>query len=827
MRGTNKLLRLLLLLLACYGGGNQLQAYGLKQLTVKDGLSDSQVFSVCQDRDGFIWLGSKKGLDRFDGLDMHHIVCDSVSNFLANTIIGTTFEAESRIFWIQTDAGLVRYDYDQRKATVFDEFNLNSWVTKGPGDEIYVVKEEDYVHYYQPETNNFIKVPARGLRTEGIQDVFVGPSNTLWVFSEIPGSHRSYTIEEDEKGIKLVSQNYFRHQNPLLWCFHGEDEVYFVDETFTLYEYHLSDKTKHYILDLRAEVARRGDISSIIKHKGDFFVGFDTDGVLRIRYLSDQREKYQIETIALSVGVSCLLEDKNQDIVWIGTHADGVYMYYQEPASLGGILFADFNTTVAHSATTFFLDKNQTLWMGTRGSGMVGIPGFNDEWIDVRRTESLSVGNSLLGSPNVNTIAHSHKNLFWIGHDNGLNYYSYSERRIKTLNMMADGKPLRYVQSVCELNDTTLWIATAGEGIVKARISGTVDAPLVTSAKRLMPGSESGEPAHFNVIYKENEQTIWVGGQGKNVYKIDSASERVEPTALEKGKQQINHVYTILKTDNAMWFGGDGGFARLSGSSLNVYTQESGFLHDYVYSIMEDNNSDLWLTTERGVVRFDVKKNSFALCRQSEGKTVTNFSPNACYKLPDGNMILLGGSNGFVTINDRELNLSDDYSPQVLFTGLSIFGQEKNLAKYLEKKRRKETIRLNEDQNVFAVSFVATDYLYGKDYTYYYKLDEKSDSWIENGTSNLGIFTYLPSGNYTLSVKYRNNVSGKESKVFSVGVYIPSPWYATWWAYLLYIIVGVGIVYLIRWIVKRKHQKEIQQLKASYESGRVEPEVEE
>lgn len=801
-------------------------ANSFRNYSKKDGLSNPVVASIFQDHNGLMWFGTNDGLNAYDGLHFHNFQNTEESFYLTGHTIGDIIEGENNTFWVLTNYGLSHMDRGQQAVKNFEAFDLSSKMVQAPDNHIYLIKEDHSICYYDDEEETFRTIPVNDLVLENIINLFVDEDYTLWVFMS-DGNHRNFSIQRTQNEVKLSSQSVFNHQEPILWCFYGDHSIYFVDETLTLYEYNISNKTKFYIQDIRASVSQKGAISSIIKHEDDFYIGFAEGGLIRIKNMPEHKNQRHMEEIPFTPGVLSLRKDRYQDIVWIGTNGQGVYMFFNEASSLGAVLSKNLSHSIHSPITALYKDSQQTLWIGSAGNGIVNIHEYNPDRGTGTRSEFFLPFNSLLGSSTINTFGASAKRILWVGTDNGINYYSYMERRIKNVSVVADGKPLKQVRAICEVNDTTLWIATAGEGLVKIHLAGSADTPIIASAKRIYVGDGSESANMFTMAYRENSNTVWFGTQGSGAYKVESDSERVENVLFAKGENQPqNDIFSILKNSEGYWFATGDGLARMVGSEKTIFDENNGFLHKTVHSLLEDNTGNLWMSTNRGVVKFNMEKQTSHLCKQAEEKTIVEFGDGVCYKDPISSMLLFGGENGFVTINENDF-VQQDYTPAIVFNGLSVFGKREHIYNHLQTKRDKQTVRLNYDQNVFGISFVANDYIDGREYSYFYKLNEQGDNWVDNGNSNTAFFTYLAPGSYTLSTKYRNNVTGKESKVAQLKISIHPQWYKTWWAYSLYVLVLAGLLYLARylyiWYAKRRKAAFLATVKQQQheEEGRV------
>lgn len=785
---------------------HMLMGQSLRQYTVRDGLPTSTVSTIFQDATGLMWLGTNDGISTFDGRTIRKLQTgDTPEPFTGSTVVNI-FENDENQQWILSDKGLYRFDCNTLAIDTFPGFNSETLITYGPSDEIYAVREDNFISWYHPEEGVFKKVPVRNLAFDSVMEIFIDQEHNLWIFTD-DGNHRSFSIRYEDGELLLTPLSNFRHPEPLLWCFYENGSVYFVDATLTFFAYNLTSRTKHYIQDVRQEVLKYGDISSIIHHRSDFFIGFASGGLLRIKSVPDHPNKYQLEEVPVKVGVLSLATDKFQDIVWIGTSDDGLYMYFNEPTSLDAVLSASLPQPFQSPITSLYMDNRQSLWIGTGGDGVIAIHDYDPASDAESRTEQFTTYNSLLGSNKTHALASSWRGLVWIGTENGLNYYSHNENRIKNIQIVADGKPLKFVRSVCEVNDTTLWVATTGEGLVKIRLGGAEDNPIVTSAHRFMVADGSPEKNNFTVAYREDDNTVWFGSLTEGAWKVDSRAEKIENVRPGKtGNSPQNTVYSIYKNLAGYWFGTADGLVNQSNEGQKVFNESNGLLCKVINGIIEDNTGNLWLSTDRGVMRFNIERQSPHLYKQSGDKSVTDFIPGAYYKDPASHMLLFGGSNGFVTVNENEYTHAD-FLPEIRFTGLSIFGKEYNINELLKVKRNKSTLRLAPSQNVFGISFVAHDYIDGSDYTYFYRLDEQSEDWIDNGSSNTAFFTYLSPGTYTLSTRYRNNATGKESQIFPLKIRITLPWYQSWWAYIGYLLLLALIIYIGRLVIQWQNRR--------------------
>lgn len=795
-----KFIFLWILIFVC---GNVNASNRMKHFTTKNGLSDNTIQSIYQDKSGSLWLGTNDGLNVFDGLTFSNSKVSTALNYFPGNVIGDIFETEDNILWVLTDKGLRRLDLMTQDVKTYNEFDTNDKVALSLSNDIYIIKEDNSVYYVNQGDTVFNKASVKGINFESILHTYIDKDNILWIFSD-DETHRSYRIESGVSGIVFTPLHFFKHQEALLWCYTENNQAYFVDATLTLYDYDLLTRRKYYVHDLRPEILKYGDVSDIIKYQDDYYVGFASGGLIRINDTQDQKNRFQTEQLTVQGGVLCLVRDKFQDILWVGTDGDGLSMLYKEASTFDGVFTTDIFPAATRPVSAMFYDDKHNLWLGTGGDGVIRAQSYNLTNNSKSKVDQFTTSNSLLGNNSISTLAQSFKDLFWIGSESGLNYYSYQEQRIKSLAVVADGKPVKYIKSICEVNDTTLWIATEKEGIVKILLGGTPNTPIVAKARRFL--TSGGESPTFLTCYREDANTIWFGTRGNGAVKVNNNTDQIENITFDKTENPaLNNVFSILKTKEGRWLGTGAGLVLIKDGLKTVFNESTGFPFTVIKGIEKGNQNNLWLSTNRGAVTFDIEKRTAYIYQQSEDKAIDEFSYGAYFKDPETNILMFGGNNGFITINENEFE-QEEYVPAIRFSGLSIFGKEQNINDYMAGRRNKY-LRLDREQNVFSVYFVASDFINGRNYTYYYKLNEESEEWIDNGRINSALFTYLPAGKYTLSVKYRNNVTGRESEVHNLSIRIIAPWYATPLAYIGYLILLCLIIYGVCWFIMWRNRK--------------------
>lgn len=404
---------------------NYSSAYNLRQYSSKNGLSNSAVLSICQDGDGFMWFGSCEGVNFFDGLNFQLYNPIDKKKILSGNIVESILEAENNILWIQTNYGLDRLEKYSQTVHSFRQFKGKNWVVNSTDNRIFVVNSDNYIYYYVPEEQQFRGIQVDNLIADDILEVAIDKRNILWIFMK-SGNNLSFSINSNPDGsISLEPKKLFDDEEKVMWCFYDDDTFYIVDNKYALYEYDPASCNKYYIYDLSDEVKRYGEISAIIQHKGEYFIGFKSSGLIVLQHIPESKDRYSIHDINIKSGIFCIEKDKFQDIIWVGTDGQGVYMYYNDSYTLRTTLLRDLPYNLNTPIRTFYIDEYGTFWFGTKGNGIVKIENYDAAVNEGEKSVQFLTNNSLLKSNSVYTIVPGKKDILWIGSENGLNYYSY------------------------------------------------------------------------------------------------------------------------------------------------------------------------------------------------------------------------------------------------------------------------------------------------------------------------------------------------------------------------------------------------------------------
>lgn len=790
---------------------NTAGAYNLKQVADKEYMSNSAITSLCQDDKGLMWIGTCDGLNIYDGQEIEEFKTRDREDYLSGNQIDNIVYTGDDIYWLQTYYGLNRLDRKTNSIIHYNEFQKLFLMNKDNNGTLFIIQDSNSVYYYHKKEGVFKKINITGIPISDVVTFFFDKNNRMWVIMK--GYNRCYAVQQEPvtENITLVSQKGgLDYQTSLLYCFNDDEGIYYIDKEYNFYMFHIETRKNELIANLGQEIQTHGRISSIIKYHDSFFVGFVMDGVLMLEKQKDSNE-YQVQTLPINSGVFCLKKDQFQDVVWIGTDGQGVYLYSNPLYSIKSIVLNNYTEKIERPVRALLLDKERTFWIGTKGNGILKIYEYEvDKNISDCRAEILTTSNSALGSNAVYCFEESRRNLLWIGDEEGLNYYSYRERRVKKVPVLIDNEDFKYIHDICEISDSELWLVSVGMGVVRARIGGMPDNPVIEEAQRfVINGGEFGSN-YFFTLCRIDDSNLLFGNMGYGVFRFNETINGLEPIPTHKYENMaLNKVVAIIKdgTDNYLFGTTYGIIKYTSETSYQLFNTKNGFLNSTIHDILENSPHNFWFSTNQGLINFDTKSNVFRSYGFGDGLKVIEFSDGAAYRDSLTGTLFFGGINGFVAIR-ADGHPEELYMPPVYFDKLSIFGEQYNLGEFITRKKEKEVLNLKYDQNFFSVSFISVDYLNGSNCTYFYKLKGLSDQWINNGKESAVSFTNMAPGEYTLLVKYYNSVFDKESEVYSLVIRIGNPWYASWYAYLIYALCVLLIVFvLVRSFILRTRRK--------------------
>lgn len=798
-------------------------AYNIRQLSSREGLSNSAIISMCQDSDGFMWFGATDGLNTYDGLKikMYKSLIETEKNSLSGNLIDAIMEAEPGVLWVGTNFGFNRLDKNTRKIEYYKQFEGKYLFSKSTENKVFVIHEDNQIEYYNKEAKTFVPFRHEGLRIDQVMQFFIDKADVLWIFY-YDGSITNTQLEWDASGkLSFRKLNNFSHTPTILHCFYRDGKAMLIDSQDCFFELDPASRQISFIKRLNKEIAERGRISDIIRDGEDFIISFQTNGLIRLKHTPEKEIKYETEGIDIHCGVLSLWKDKRQNTIWLGTDGQGVFMVFQDDFSIRSNTLHNFPYRIQKPIRALYRDHLNNLWVGTRDDGILVFKNYQtDKALNEHSSQLITTNSNRQLINNSNYVFEPGRNdILWIGGDGpGLNYYSYKENSIKSL-LSDKEQEMVHIHAVCEINDSLLWVATGGNGFFKVVIDRQGNNLKTKEVKAFRFSKKDRLNNYFFSICQENDSIIWLGNRKNGCLRMNVFTEQYTNYSFFSNESEtINDILCIHRDRNGqLWFGSNYGLIRLDSydkdsTVIKNYNENHGLINNTIHSIQEGKNGNLWLSTNRGIVEFNPRQETFKNYNHNNGLEIVEFCDGASYGDFDKRYLLFGGVNGFVCIKEMDeksdSSQTNSFQSDIFFTGFKIYEKEYNLFDLMKRKKGKEYLQLTYDQNFFSVSFIALDYINGQNLRYLYNLENFSNKWIDNGNSNSVTFTNISPGEYTLHVRYKNSATDLWGEVYSMPIIILPPWYQTAWAYTIYVLLAIACVsFSVRFAIIRYKQK--------------------
>lgn len=780
---------------------NSLSAYNLRQVTNSDGLTSSAVLSLLQDSNGFLWMGTCDGVNIYDGTKAYSWNGWGQLN-LSGYIIEEILETHDGVIWVQTNYGLSKVDKEKRLVVDYPQFKGSYMMVKNELGNLFFFSSSNLLYAFNEKKQEFYRLPIGTLDREDIVNLYV---NEHYLIIFLKNEIIYYQMKHSPEGEYTLSTINTSEKTEVRYGFGDKNQVYWLDKDYNLFGYSLDKPVKKLICNWKEALDGRGTIVDILRDGTSFFVAFQTNGLLKISLQAN--DKYTVDDLGIKSGVFRILKDRFQDIVWIATDGQGVYIYSEGKYSISSVTYQDLNQSIGKPVRSIFWDNEGTLWLGTKGEGILKIYDFSPLKHNMNyRTELINSQEGGLINNSVYAFAKSCRPMFWIGHDAGLSYYSYRDRKIRSVY---SPEQINYVHAIYEENDSILWIATVGTGVIRARIEDRSGVPYIHSLKRYTIDSGNFSSNYFFTLFADSSHdNIWFGNRGYGLFHIEGASLAAMPLKNEYSSRVVNDIFSIIRDEDIFWLGTGAGLIKKLHDEEMYFNQQDGFINSTIHSMLLDENKRLWIATNGGLISFNVLNNKFQNYGKGSGLEILEFSDGASFC--QDNTLFFGGINGFITITNNEMYVSDKAAvkPPLRFTNIDILG-EQGMCVDVQSWGDKPSLSLESDQNNFAISFLALDYVNPTNYSYQYRLNEKTE-WIDNGTNNSISFTQMNYGDYLLEVRYKNQTTGEFSPVYSVHITIASPWYLSTLAVVIYVLLLLLAVLLcIRWFLLKQQRKKL------------------
>jgi ligand-binding sensor domain-containing protein len=773
-----------------------------------DGLPNSDVRVIAQDRRGFLWFGTQDGLARYDGTKMrvYRPNENDPTSISGGYITAITLDASGKL-WVGTDEnGVDLYDPDTDQFTRYVHSNAKgspstvgvTAIVRDTKDRIwFAMSNGNGLDRFDPATNTFAEYVTGPLET-AITALAVDKSGNLWLGTASEGVLR--WNPDDNSSVSYRPQP-------------GDERG----------------------------LGAAPITSILVASTGSVWIGTDGEGLVQIdpaaKRLVHHRESANDPGTISDDHVSALFEDRHHDL-WIGTtnglnrmdSANRMVQYHHDPNDPTSLAFPQVETifqdaggvtwvggftsgvckfdelrmkfghyrTRTHSANSYFEDPDGTLWVGTENGGL-----YKYELKAQRVTLYHSFGppgdegSIALESAWISSLHRDHRGTLWIAlKGQGLIAFDTTHETYKQYGPDPDkpnGLPVDTIWDIWEDDHGMLWLATWGGGLVR------FDPQLETFTA--IPPDASSLPPYLYVLYPDpnDKKILWIGTAHGGLVRFDtvartgSAFRHKADNAASLASDDVLSVYR--DPQGTVWVGTyGGGLNQLdpsTGKAKHFTTSNSGLTNDVLWGILPDDDGKLWLATNGGgLARFDPKAGTFLVYDATDGVQDSEFGQGSFMRSKSGKLYV-GGVGGFNAFFPKDIT-RDAYVPPVAMTGFKIFNEDVKLERPIWTL---PAIEVSYSES-FEIQFAALSFAAPSKNHYAYKLEGFDDKFIETDRP-FTTYTKLPGGKYTLRIRASNEHGVWNEAGIALKISVKPPIWRTWPAFAIYVVVLAAAVFLL------------------------------
>jgi signal transduction histidine kinase/ligand-binding sensor domain-containing protein/DNA-binding response OmpR family regulator len=810
-------------LLVCSLFGQGLSSFKylkFKHLSLTEGLSQSSVICVLQDHKGFLWFGTRDGLNKYDGYTFKKYRYNSQdSGSLSNSYIRSLYEDENNNLWVGTNNGLNKYisdkdcfkRYSQNIRETQSESNNEIWsivsykkdylwLGTGFGLKKFNIKKGTFVQY------NFNVAKAGASVDNNIRNLLKTSDGNLWICS-----NTGVDFYNPKRKIKI---HYSHIQN-------GANS--FPIDLPIIYQ----DRSKNLWLGGKGGLAlfnkKKNVFEQFVMHSGTILKIVDEVRTIQQDYLGNlwvgtynglyiiNSNKSSIshashdenDSNSLSQNSVYKIFEDSQANIWVGTYAGGINFYDRSYD-----LFKNFSSGTNNSKLNYKVvssiveDPDQNLWIGTEGGG---INFLNRKTGLFNYYKHIENDPNSLSTDNVKSIIQTKSGNFWIGtHDGGLNFLNPKQKPFKFIkyrSIAGDNSSLsnNRIISLFEDYNNNIWIGTSGGGV-------NVLENASKSIKRIQDPSEHIGAIIFSITKTSDKNVLLITGN-KGLARVNCTTHKITPIHYKVKKDLYNTSATLYAYEDAyknLWIATEGDglyYYNTASKKSSKYGISQGLPNEVIYGILADDYNNLWISTNYGLSRFNFSSHQFKNFDAFDGLLGNEFNYGSFLKLKNGNL-MFGGENGINFFNPKSI-VENAFIPSVYIGSILVDNKP-----FIEKNDAENEIELRYNQNDFSFNFVALSYSQPNKNQYAYKLEGFDTDWNYIGNKKSATYTNIDAGNYVFKVKASNSdgLWNEKGDVINVRI-LPAPW-QTWWAYLIYLMLFITSLLVVRkYSLLRIHEK--------------------
>ena len=800
------------------------RSFYFEHLKVEDGLAQNTVMAILQDSKGFMWFGTKDGLNRYDGYQFktfRNNPLDSMS--LGNNFVHSLYEDKQGNLWVGTDTGLYIYD---PKMEAFNRFNLRTDDGAGIDKEVQCIVPDRLgniwmgvywsgLFRYDTNTGKLSKVSyidgsTRGLRSNGIWDICVDSDNIVWIgtvggglnrYDPSNGTIRFFSIPHPGKRDDVMM---IREEGPnTLLLGTTDDGIWRFDKVSLSYT--------PYVNDEEGSMYLRGILKADNDH---MWLGTESGLYLYdipARKLKNARLDFSNNYSLSSNAVYSLYKDREGGI-WVGTYFGGVnylspdHNYFEKYFPTNGP-----NSLSGNAVREFQEDEKGNLWVGTEDNGLNY---FNPR---TGKFTAYTPANSDLSYHNVHGLLLDDDKLFVGYFMRGLDVVDLKTFRVcnYTVNASPGSISDNNVFAIKKDRSGTYWIGTVA-GLNKFD-------PRTGTFSRV---HEVGTYAFIYDIMEDSRGLIWVATYYTGLFTYNPRSGEWRHYENIPGDPfSLGYNKTISLTEDSkgnIWIATEGGGMSVYDASterFRTYTILDGLPNNVVHKVLEDAEGRMWISTNNGLARLDPATGEFSTYTHNKGLVGNQFNYKSGIRASDGRLYF-GSIQGFVGF-DPLRRFSIRIAPPVVITGFNLFNKEirpsdKNSPLDCSVIYTPE-IELANNQSTFSVEFAALSYDVSEMNRYAYRLEGFEKEWNQISGNQRASYANVPYGRYVFRVKGANSDGLWNNEGASLSIRIKPPFWASTVGILLEVMLGLSLIGTVLAIYRKrtmlKHQRIIEKMR--------------
>jgi len=780
-----------------------------EHISISDGLSQSVVNCILQDWQGFMWFGTQDGLNRYDGYKFTVYKNERGNkNSLSNNYIYCIYEDRLGNIWVgTTNGGLNKYDREKdsfinymhnsnnnsslshnRIRAICEDHLGNLWIGTSFGGLNKFIKDENRFIRYKKDPDD-----SSGIGSNSIHFIYEDKKNNLWIGTWGDGLKRfdfekdifvSYKNDSDNIEAKKIS-SIVEDFSGDLWLA-TNDGLQMLDsktEKFLCYK-HDDANSKSISDNYTSQIFTDSSGILWVGTRDGGLNKFDISTHQFISYKHDKSNEWSIS----SNTIMSVYED-NSNIMWIGTFGEGISMFRKQQKKIHHYYSkpGDKNSLCSNKIYSFCEDRNGNLWIGTADSGLNKFDLKKSKFTHYQK-DPLNVNS--LSSNIVTSILEDREGNFWIGTSGGgLNKFNVHEEKFYRYRSEADNEnSLSFDTVFCLAEDKNgiIWIGTAGGGLNKFD-------PMSEKFTHYKPDQENPSTLgaqRVRTLFIDLAGDLWIGLDLGGLNKFNRADEtftNYRNNPLDENSLSDNDVLTIFEdSSERLWVGTASGGLNFFDRENNIFIsfrENDGLPNDTINGMLEDIKGHLWISTNKGLSKFDPEKRKFRNYDSTDGLQSNEFNPWACLKLKNGEFVF-GGINGFNIFDP--LDIKDNMNiPKVVITSFQIFNKKVRIAENNSPLNKSITtvdhLILSYKESVFSFEFAALDFNVPGKNQYAYMMDGFDKDWVYSGNRRFVTYTNLNPGEYIFRIKGSNNDGIWNEKGKALKIAITPPFWKTFW----------------------------------------------